>query len=225
MEYYLQTLEGVGRLGGLGQSEKNYFNNQLNRFYSESHDLSISVYKACKTALENFPEYFDAELIAEYLRESYAGSINEPAVNEGLRQFRLYESRLRQKAAAQSAASEQARAREAAAAAAVEQSEVVQEATEEINGGEEMDENKILELEAAVPTAAVDPASESAAFSELEIGTQWVTSGKEYTVIDEDDKTISYVDETGALHVDAKPQGGGVLAALAAVAAALFFLG
>ena len=36
---------------------------------------------------------------------------------------------------------------------------------------------------------------------ELDLSTQLITSGSEYTIIDETDKTISYVDENGELHV------------------------
>lgn len=35
----------------------------------------------------------------------------------------------------------------------------------------------------------------------VDLSTQLITSGSEYTIIDETDKTISYVDENGELHV------------------------
>lgn len=35
----------------------------------------------------------------------------------------------------------------------------------------------------------------------VDLSTQLITSGSEYTIIDETDKTISFVDENGELHV------------------------
>lgn len=35
----------------------------------------------------------------------------------------------------------------------------------------------------------------------VDLSTQLITSGSEYTIIDETDKTIAYVDENGELHV------------------------
>lgn len=57
---------------------------------------------------------------------------------------------------------------------------------------------------------------------EVNIDTQLVTSGHEYTIIDETEDTISYVDETGAMHVEQKQKSG--LGWLVAAAAAFFFL-
>ena len=46
---------------------------------------------------------------------------------------------------------------------------------------------------------------------------QQVTGGHEYTIIDEDDKTISYTDETGKLYIEpkVKPVWPWILAAVA----------
>lgn len=57
----------------------------------------------------------------------------------------------------------------------------------------------------------------------VDLDTQLVTSGNEYTIVDETDETISYVDETGELHVEQKAKSG--LGWLIAAAAAFFLLG
>lgn len=56
----------------------------------------------------------------------------------------------------------------------------------------------------------------------LELPTQLVTSGSEFTVIDEADRTISYVDENGQLYVEEKPKS--LIPWIAAAVAAYFIL-
>ena len=90
------------------------------------------------------------------------------------------------------------------------QQEVFVEANEIINEGNNMTEDEAyLNFQAKTPTVDLD--------------TQLVTSGSEYTIVDETDETISYVDETGALHVEQKAKSG--LGWLIAAAAAFFLLG
>lgn len=86
------------------------------------------------------------------------------------------------------------------------------EVQQHINEGNSMTEDeelKYLQFQEKTPT--------------VDLQTQLVTSGSEFTVIDETDETISYVDETGALHVEQKAKSG--LGWLIAAAAALFLLG
>ena len=85
----------------------------------------------------------------------------------------------------------------------------VQQQTEEDNTMTEDEELKSLQFQEKTPTVDLD--------------TQLVTSGSEFTVVDETDETISYVDETGALHVEQKAKSG--LGWLIAAAAAFFLLG
>lgn len=85
----------------------------------------------------------------------------------------------------------------------------VQQQTEEGNTMTEDEELKYLQFQEKTPT--------------VDLETQLVTSGQEYTVVDETDETISYVDETGALHVEQKAKSG--LGWLIAAAAAFFLLG
>ena len=84
----------------------------------------------------------------------------------------------------------------------------VQQQTEEANNMTE-EELNYLKFQEKTPTVDLD--------------TQLVTSGSEFTIVDETDETISYVDETGALHVEQKAKSG--LGWLIAAAAALFLLG
>ena len=51
----------------------------------------------------------------------------------------------------------------------------------------------------------------------VDLSTQLITSGSEYTIIDETDKTIAYVDENGELHVIEKTDNS-ILWLLAALA-------
>ena len=51
----------------------------------------------------------------------------------------------------------------------------------------------------------------------VDLPTQLITSGSEYTIIDETEKTISYVDENGELHVIEKTDNS-ILWLLAALA-------
>lgn len=85
----------------------------------------------------------------------------------------------------------------------------VQQQKEEENTMTEDEELKYLQFQEKTPTVHID--------------TQLVTSGSEFTVVDETDETISYVDETGALHVEQKAKSG--LGWLIAAAAAFFLLG
>ena len=57
---------------------------------------------------------------------------------------------------------------------------------------------------------------------DMELPTQLVTSGSEFTVIDETDKTIFYVDENGQPYVEEKPKS--LLPWIAAAVAAYFIL-
>lgn len=84
----------------------------------------------------------------------------------------------------------------------------VQQQTEEANNMTE-EELNYLKFQEKTPTVDLD--------------TQLVTSGSEFTIVDETDETISYVDETGALHVEQKAKSG--LGWLIAAAAAFFLLG
>lgn len=84
-----------------------------------------------------------------------------------------------------------------------------QQQTEEGNSMTEDEEINYLQFQEKTPT--------------VDLQTQLVTSGSEFTVIDETDETISYVDETGALHVEQKAKSG--LGWLIAAAAAFFLLG
>ena len=100
----------------LGDTEKNYLKGRVNRYFGETHDLTKSIYNACKDAVDNFPEFFDAGEMEKYFLDAYEGSINAPAVKEGLRLFKVALSRKKQDAQAQAQAQAQAAAYAAAMA-------------------------------------------------------------------------------------------------------------
>lgn len=93
--------------------EKNYFNGLLNSEFSQSHDLAKSVYNALKTCISNYSDIDPADIYA-YLGLTYQGSINEAAVKEGIRLFKVYLSRQKQAAGAAAQAAAQAATRAAA---------------------------------------------------------------------------------------------------------------
>lgn len=106
----------VSTLGrAFSEIEKNYFNDLLNAAFAQSHNLTDAVFIALKTALTSYPD-IDPTEIYNYLKASYSGSINAPAVDEGIRLFKVALSRKKQAEQAQA----QAQAQAAAYAAAME---------------------------------------------------------------------------------------------------------
>lgn len=100
----------VSTLGrAFSEIEKNYFNDLLKAAFAQSNNLTDAVFTALKSALTTYPD-IEAEEIYNYLKYSYIGRINAPAVNEGIRLFKVALSRKKQAAQAQELAQEQAAA-------------------------------------------------------------------------------------------------------------------
>ncbi len=156
----------------LGDTEKNYLRDRVNRHYAETHDITKSIYNACKDAVEDFPDYFDADNLEKYFLDAYEGSINAPAVKEALRLFKVALSRKKQAAQAQAQASQAAAAyasyigaiAEQVAAASPEETEPAQtvEVVEAVELPEGLDASDVIAINEAARAVDLDELSREA---------------------------------------------------------------
>lgn len=222
--YYLQTLEGAPRLGAeLSELEllKPVFQKYLMQAQQKTDDRTEQVY----TALWNMYEQVNPEAFKRFLPyvrtlgakssegvevflESWQAQLDAEAERESLDARKRADKERRELEQAQleaEAAREALDARKRADRDAREAEAAIEQAQEIINEGNGMAQNI--------------PAQDE---TEVTIPTQLVTSGQEYTVVDETAETISYVDEAGELHVEQKQKSG--LGWILAAAAAVFLL-
>ena len=213
--FYLQTLEGVPRFGSVSDERKKQVLDNFNFLVTRDPDI---------TALPDETRRF----YNSFLRLESAFTVEEIStlwvgkkLNDSARQaVELYENqkeaeRERDERDAQRRADIERKAQEEAEAArealdeqrrlAAQQSSAVEEAEEIINEGDTMAQNI--------------PARDE---TDVNISTQLVTSGSEFSVVDETPETIAYVDEAGELHVEQKQKSG--IGWLVAAAAAFFLL-
>ena len=222
--YYLQTLEGAPRLGaGLSELEllKPVFQKYLMQAQQKTDDRTEQVYIALWNMYEQvnpdafkrfipyvrtlgakssqgvdvFLEAWQAQLEAEAAREALDARKRADKERRELEQAQLEAEAAREALDARKRADRDAREAEAA----------LEQAQEIINEGESMAQNI--------------PAQDE---TDVTLDTQLVTSGQEFTFIDETDETISYVDEAGELHVEQKAKSG--LGWIIAAASAFFLL-
>lgn len=151
----------------LGDSEKNYLKGRVNRYYGETHDLTKSIYNACKDAVDNFPDFFDPDEMEKYFLDAYEGSINAPAVKEALRLFKVALSRKKQAAQAQAQAQAQAAAYAAAMAEQASQSEETEpaqtvEVVEAVELPEGLDASDVIAINEAARAVDLDELSREA---------------------------------------------------------------
>lgn len=219
-EFYLQTLEGAPRyLGEVPQERRDMVRSAFDVYWQMTTDV--------KDLTERFYKVFNF-LTRVYTDEEIYTLVNRPDVKpeaaEAWRLFRINQGRKASAAQAAQSASEaeaariaalQQQAQEEAEAErealdeqrriAAQQASAVEEAEEIINEGNSMAQNI--------------PARDE---TDVNISTQLVTSGSEFTVVDETPETIAYVDEAGELHVEQKQKSG--LGWLVAATAAFFLL-
>lgn len=252
MNYYLRTLEGVGRcFGGVLFDE---FYKIVSRLKSVGTDLKDAAFSALVQMRDKYPNSDFSEIYAAIDERYKSEPYNYKKVYEGKNAFIINESRKRQAAQASAQASEQARAmaqakEEAeraemearrAAAARMEEEEAAAQAAAEIAQYEALrdeianninyiengqmilttpealqvykeltgrDYSEILardEEAAAVYESEVKKMSEEEKTQMVEISPVVINSEHEYSIIDEDDKTITYQDETGMIHIEPK---------------------
>lgn len=233
--YYLQTLEGVARTFGAALSLVEEFNNLFYKHRNAGLDIGPAVFRALQNvhALHPLDDLTD---VYNYLY-SLEGKNNLTGYIEIVNNFISFLSRQKQQAQAQAQASGAAAAykaamerkqQEEADAAAIEAEEkriiaaqrAEQDASEQAAAyaaareqgfepkteGENMDELAYLNFQQKISNS-----------DNVNLPGQYVTGGHEYTIIDEDDKTISYTDETGKLYIEpkVKPVWPWILAAIA----------
>ena len=106
MNYFLRTLEGVGTLGDTSEHLKR-FENQVNIF-KRVYSLKDAFFYALKSMREYWPDESLEDIYNYYAQ--FKDAPNYPQISEGIRLFKVYESRQRQQEQAQAQASEQAQA-------------------------------------------------------------------------------------------------------------------
>ena len=192
MNYYLRTLEGVGRcFGGVLFDE---FYRIVGNYKAVGTDLKAAAFGALKYLRGIYPNSSFDEIYNAVNERYKTDPYNYKKVYEGTQAFIIYESRKAQAAQAAQQASEQARAYAEAMKAQAE-AEAVEQAQAIINEGEPM--------------------------QEINIENQVIESTPTYTIIDETEDSITYEDEAGNVHTEPKASAAPWLI-LAAAAAALF---
>ena len=215
--FYLQTLEGVPRFGAVSEDRKTVVFNNFNFLVTRDPDIT-----AISDETRRFYNAFlrlESAFTLEEIRTLWEGNKLKDSARKAVE---LYENqkeaeRERDERDAQRRADMERKEREEEQRLAQEEAErereardelkrqAVEQAKEIINEGNSMAQN--------IP--ALDE-------TDVNISTQLVTSGQEFTVVDETPETIAYVDEAGELHVDQKEKSG--LGWLIAGVAALFLL-
>ena len=207
MNYYLRTLEGAPRLGALTIEE---FKNKIayRRQYL-GQDVETAVYYQLLEVLETDGEGTYTG-IKNYITANYG--IGQPA-RRGLDRVEAEcaaaaeaaeATRRRQKEAAQAQAAAAAEAYRAAMNAKREAEEEAARAALEAQQQEE------AEAAAVIIDEAQQVINEGAIMekNEIELTPQVVNVEHEYYIIDEDENTITYQDETGKMYVEQKAGSG-----------------
>ena len=221
MSYYLRTLEGLARpLGALSLLDE--YKELYNKHLNAGADMGKAIFKALQNlyALHPLDEFTD---VYNYLY-SIDGQRGISGHTQIVDNFISWRSRVKQ----QTQASAQASAQAAAYKAAMERKQQEEADAAAI----EAEEKRIIAAQRAEQAASEQAAAYAAArehgfeepktkegenMEQINIDTQLITSGKEYTLIDETENTISYVDENGKLYIEqkAKPVWPWILAAVA----------
>lgn len=225
--FYLQTLEGVPRFGSVSDERKKQVLDNFNFLVTRDPDIT-----AITDETRRFYNSF-LRLEAAFTVEEIATLWEGKKLKDSARQaVELYEN--------QKAAERERDERDAQRRADIERKASEEEAERERKDRDEEAEREREERDeqrrlAAQQASAVEEAEEiinegdtmaqnipARDETDVNISTQLVTSGQEYTVVDETAETIAYVDEAGELHVEQKQKSG--LGWLVAAAAAFFLL-
>lgn len=230
MRYYLRTLEGVGRCLGatfdefkaridyrrqtLGQGVRDAVRDELTELYYNGDKSYIGIINQVKATYGPGTAAALGVMDFENLLEAEAAraSIDARRAAEAQAKAQAEAEAARASIDARRAADEQAKAQaEAEARAMIEQANA--EAQAEAAAIEEAQQiiNEVATME-----------QEETQTATVEISPVSVHAEHEYTIIDEDANTITYQDETGAVHVE--PKAGGALPWVIAGAVALFLL-
>ena len=230
MRYYLRTLEGVGRCLGatfdefkaridyrrqsLGQGVRDAVRDELTELYYNGDNSYIGIVNQVKATygpgtaaalgVMDFENLLEAEAARAAIDARRAAEAQAKAQAEAEAARAAIDARRAAEAQAKAQAEAEARAMiEQANAEAQAEAAVIEEAQQIINEVATMEQE-----ETQTATVEISPVS--------------VHAEHEYTIIDEDANTITYQDETGAVHVE--PKAGGALPWLIAGAVALFLI-
>lgn len=217
MNYYLQTLEGVPRFGAVSEDRKKQVLANFNFLVTRDPDITAITDETRRfyNSLLRLESAFTVEEIATL----WEGKKLKDSAHQAVE---LYENqkaaeRERDERDAQRRADMERKAREE------EQRLLQEEAEREREERDELRQQAVEQAEEIInegnSMAQNIPARDE---TDVSISTQLVTSGSEFTVVDETPETISYVDEAGELHVEEKAKSG--LGWLVAAAAAFFLL-
>lgn len=231
MNYYLRTLEGLGDIWVNKYSSypiiNAYFAPIVDKYFKAGYSIKDRYIAAFREFVEDVPRNAEeVKLICDYIADFDNAPGNQRGFAEIARQLRAMWSRNYQKAQAQAAAAQQAAAREqnienilaaeAAEAEAAEASEATrarQQAAAQ-QAAAEAAAAYAAAMEAQQAAAVVDEAqqviNEGATMEQKEISItpQVVNVEHEYYIIDEDENTITYQDETGKMYVEQKAGSG-----------------
>lgn len=217
MNYYLQTLEGVPRFGAVSEDRKKQVLDNFNFLVTRDPDITAITDETRR--FYNSLLRLDSAFTVEEIATLWEGKKLKDSARQAVERYENQKAaeRERDERDAQRRADMERKAREEEQRLLQEEAErereerdalrrqTVEQAEEIINEGNSMAQNI--------------PAHEE---TDVSISTQLVTSGSEFTVVDETPETISYVDEAGELHVEQKAKSG--LGWLVAAAAAFFLL-
>ena len=209
MRYYLRTLEGVGRCLGatfdefkaridyrrqsLGQGVRDAVRDELTELYYNGDNSYIGIVNQVK-------ETYGPGTAAALGVMDFENLLEAEAARAAIDARRAAEAQAKAQAEAEARAMIEQANKEAQAEAAA-----IEEAQQIINEVATMEQEQ---EETQTATVEISPVS--------------VHAEHEYTIIDEDANTITYQDETGAVHVE--PKAGGALPWVIAGAVALFLL-
>lgn len=164
--------------GPLDEGAKKYFNDLLNRNFSESHDLKKSIFDTLENCILGASSFlyneYDPEDFYSYLNDSYAGSINETSVSEGIRLFKIQLSRKKQAQKAADDAAAQAAAYAAKMAAQIEPAEAVEE-VEAVEIPEGLDVSDIIAIQEIADAQNIEQAAQIARENAAQVAEAYAT--------------------------------------------------
>lgn len=233
---YLQTLEGVPRFGEVSQERREMVRNAFDYFWKTHFDALDPVERFYKTFMSLTFVYSDEEISTLIDRPDL-----HPDAKKAWDYFEI--QRGRERAAVQAA--EAASAAEAARIKAAAQAEAEAE-RDALDERRRMDKEIIImdpSGEVSQDVEEIKPEPQDGGISEeqiiqeaqtainegdtmeqeIQLQTQIITPGSDWTKIDETSNTISYEDENGDIHIVEKKKSG--LGWLLAAAAAFWFFG
>lgn len=233
---YLQTLEGVPRFGEVSQERREAVRNAFDYFWKTHFDVLDPVERFYKTFMSLTLAYTDEEIRTLCDRPNL-----HPDAKKAWEYFEIQRGRERAAVQAAEAASAAEAARRKAEAQAEAEAErdalderrrmekevIIMDPSGEVS--QDVEEIKPEPQEGGISEEQIIQEAQTAINEgdnmeqEIQLQTQIITPGRDWTKIDETSNTISYEDENGDIHIVEKKKSG--LGWLLAAAAAFWFFG